>query len=74
MDTKEMTTSDGLQQRMMLDVKQVATMLSCSPRTVYRLADYGRMPRPVKLGALVRWPKAVLDKWIADGCPSCRRR
>lgn len=56
----------------MLNVGDVAKLLRCSSRTVYRLADSGRMPRPVKLGALVRWPKAAIDAWIADGCPNCR--
>jgi len=56
----------------MLTVHDVARMLNCSARTVYRLTDSGKMPRPVKLGALVRWPKAVIERWIADGCPSIR--
>lgn len=57
----------------MLTVHDVATLLSCSSRTVYRLADSGRMPRPVKLGALVRWSKAVVEQWIATGCPDQRK-
>ena len=57
----------------MLTVHEVARMLNCSARTVYRLTDSGRMPRPVKLGALVRWSRATLEQWIADGCPSCRK-
>lgn len=57
----------------LLDVKTVASILSCSPRHVYRLSDSGRMPGPVKLGALVRWNQAALDEWIAAGCPSCRQ-
>lgn len=55
-----------------LNVKQTAALLVCSPRTCYRLADAGLMPRPHKLGALVRWSKADLEKWIADGCPKVR--
>lgn len=55
----------------MLDVKAVAAMLGCSERHVYRLADSGRMPRPAKLGALVRWSRERLERWIADGCPDC---
>jgi excisionase family DNA binding protein len=58
----------------MLNVDDVAAMLRCSVRTVYRLADSGRMPRPVKLGALVRWSREVVEGWIADGCPRCERR
>ncbi len=54
----------------MLSVDDIATdYLGCSTRHVYRLADSGRMPRPVKLGSLVRWPRAVIEQWIADGCP-----
>ncbi len=58
---------------MMLDVGDVAELLNCSSRHVYRLADAGKMPPPIKLGALVRWDKSVLAKWIADGCPPIRR-
>ncbi len=54
----------------MLTVHEVARMLNCSARTVYRLVDAGKMPRPVKLGALVRWPKTAIEQWIAEGCPS----
>ena len=58
----------------MLTVDDVAGELKCSTRTVYRLADSGRIPRPVKLGALVRWPRRVLEQWVADDCPSCAKR
>ena len=56
----------------MLDVEGVAALLNCSTRHVYRLADMRRMPRPVKLGALVRWSRAAVESWISQGCPSCR--
>jgi excisionase family DNA binding protein len=55
------------------DVRVVAAKLDCSPRHVYRMADAGRMPRPLRLGSLVRWDLDELDRWIADGCPSCRK-
>ena len=53
----------------MLRVHDVARMLCCSVRTVYRLNDSGRMPRPIKLGVLVRWPREGIEAWIAEGCP-----
>jgi len=56
----------------LLDVQAVAKLLNCSPRTVYRLTDAGRMPRTVKLGALVRWRRAELTAWLDAGCPSVR--
>ena len=58
----------------MLDVGQVAALLRCSTRHVYRLADAGKMPRPFKLGALVRWRRAALLAWLEAGCPPCRGR
>ena len=54
----------------LLDVGQVAERLNCSARSVYRLADDGRMPPPVKLGSLVRWRADELAQWIDGGCPS----
>ena len=57
----------------LLDVRQVAAMLGCSTRHVYRLSDSGRMPRPIKLGALVRWDrKLIVEQWIAEGCKPVR--
>jgi excisionase family DNA binding protein len=55
----------------LLDVRAVAVLLGgCSTRHVHRLADAGRMPRPIKLGTLVRWRRAELEAWIGAGCPS----
>ena len=61
----------------MLTVDGVATLLACSPRSVRRLADQGKVPRPVRIGGMVRWPRAAIEKWCAEGCPAvatCRRR
>ena len=56
----------------LIDVQEVARLLACSTRHVYRMSDAGRMPPPLKLGALVRWNRAVLDAWITAGCKSVR--
>ena len=56
----------------LLDVGEVAELLNCSRRHVYRLSDAGRMPPPVKLGALVRWRRAELLSWMEDGCRPVR--
>lgn len=59
----------------LLDVRAVAALLGgCSVRHVYRLADAGKMPRPVKLGSLIRWSRSDLQAWIDSGCPSMRNR
>jgi len=56
----------------LLDVGELSRILGCSARHVYRLADAGRIPAPVKLGALVRWNRATVDAWIKQGCPAVR--
>jgi excisionase family DNA binding protein len=66
--------SDATAAPQLLSVDDVAQLLSCSPHHVYRMADVGRMPQPVKLGALVRWRRTDLDNWLAAGCPTCDER
>lgn len=56
----------------LLKVGEVAGLLGCSGRQVYRLADGGKMPRPVKLGGSVRWRRREVQDWIDAGCPSVR--
>ena len=63
----------------LLTVRQVAAMLGCSARHVYRLSDRGAMPRPTKLGeVLVRWNRRTgdastgIEDWIAGGCKPIR--
>ena len=57
----------------LLDVQQVAELLNCSARHVYRLTDAGRLPRPVRLGSLVRWSRSAIEQWISKGCPPLRK-
>ena len=54
----------------MLTVHGVAALLACSARTIYRLADAGRIPRPIRIGGMVRWPREWLERWVAEGCPA----
>ncbi len=52
----------------LIDAKAVAAMLGCSWRTIYRLADAGKMPRPLKLGRLTRWRRDQVEAFILNGC------
>lgn len=56
------------------DVAAVAERLAVSKRHVLRLCDAGRLPRPIRLGRLVRWDLDAIDEWIAAGCPRVERR
>ena len=58
-----------------LDLGQLATLLSCSERHIRRLADEGALPQPVKVGSLQRWrlrtgdPNTGILDWLEAGCP-----
>jgi excisionase family DNA binding protein len=54
----------------MLSTQDVAKMMNCSDRHVTNLRKRGRMPPPVKLGTLVRWPRTKIEDWIQAGCPA----
>ena len=69
-----MATQTPTESSRLLDVVAVAKMLDVSPRHVYRLADAGRMTRPVKLGGAVRWDRDVIKPWIDAGCPTVDSR
>ncbi|MBC8288912.1 MAG: helix-turn-helix domain-containing protein [Planctomycetes bacterium] len=56
----------------LMTVEAVAAMLAVSSRHVYRLADSGKMPRPVKLGGSNRWDREVIENWIRESCPAVR--
>lgn len=55
----------------MIGKRELAAMLGCSPETIDRLRKRGAIPAPARLGVLVRWPRAVIPDWVADGCPPC---
>ncbi len=57
----------------LLTIKEVASLLTCSSRSVHRLVDTGSMPPPIKLGRLIRWSRRTLLKWIEDDCPPVRK-
>ena len=50
----------------MIDVREVATILNVSTRTVRRLASNGTLPQPIRFGRNVRWRLTDIDMWIAN--------
>ncbi|MFO7858943.1 MAG: helix-turn-helix domain-containing protein [Ectothiorhodospiraceae bacterium] len=53
----------------MLTSEDVARLLGCSKRTVRRLVAKGQIPRPLRIGRLIRWQQDVIVTWMAGGCP-----
>jgi len=56
----------------LLTIDDLAALLGCSRRTVHRLIERGRVPKPCRFGSLLRWPRTQVDEWVARGCPDCR--
>ena len=52
----------------LLNVHEVAALLGCSWRSVYRFSDAGRIPRGCKIGSLRKWNSSELDEFIRGGC------
>jgi len=51
---------------------EVARRLDCSPSTVDRMDQSGRMPQSIRLGGMRRWRATEISQWVADGCPRIR--
>ena len=64
---RPITTNDNLQ---MLTASDVAERLRISVRGVWRQVSTGRMPAPIYVGRLARWPQATIKDWMEQGCPS----
>lgn len=55
----------------MIDVGELAQLLSLSKRSIWRMLSRGQLIKPKKLGGAVRWNLGEVRQWIYDGCPDC---
>ena len=53
----------------LLSAEDLARELGFSVRTIRRLDESGRLPRPVRIGRAVRWRRAEVRAWTEAGCP-----
>jgi predicted DNA-binding transcriptional regulator AlpA len=56
----------------LVDAKEAARLCRISESMLYKLNAAGRMPKPVRLGSLLRWRRRDLLEWIDAGCPTGR--
>ena len=57
---------------MLIDVRRLAELLSCSQRHVWKLRAENRIPPPTQLGGMIRWQESEIRSWIAAGCPAAQ--
>ncbi len=66
----EINVRTGLGAPTLLSADELAGQLKMSPRSVWRLESAGKIPRPIRLGRLVRWSQEEITRWITAGAPS----
>ena len=60
-------------QSLLLNAKQVATLLGISVSSFYSMRSCGRIPLPTRLGRSVRWNRQEILNWIEADCPPLNR-
>ncbi len=60
--------------REMLTVEQVAAMLAIGVRSVWRKAQDGRLPPPIKMTGSTRWAKSTLQDWITEQATAASKK
>jgi len=59
--------SNDWQDERLLSAKDLAEILGCSQRSIWRLCSSGRLPSPVRLGPrLVRWRAKDVERWLGS--------
>ena len=61
---------DSGEESALVDVKEAARMCSISASMLYKLNVAGVLPKPIKLGKLLRWKRQDILEWIDQGCPT----
>jgi len=73
LETNDQAKCESAVQSLAVNVTQLAEMLSVSSRSIWRLSDSGKLPKPVRLGRSVRWNRREIEEWVEAGCPSRRQ-
>ena len=55
-----------------LSASDLAKRLGVSLRHIRRMDSSGRLPKPIRLGASIRWPISEIESWLQAGAPDRR--
>lgn len=50
----------------LINIRETAALLGCSPSTIWRRAADGSIPPPIRLGGMTRWSEAEMAEFLAD--------
>jgi len=68
-----MVNRENTIQTLLTDVRGLATMINRSERTIHRLNDSGKIPKPLRINRGLLWRKSDILLWLENDCPSRRQ-
>lgn len=66
--------SENYRAPLLINVSELAIMLKCSTRTIWRMESAGLLPHPIRFGGQVRWRYQDIVQWIEQSCPPNKPR
>ena len=52
----------------LLTIRDLATILKVSQRSIWRLVASGQLVEPLRVGGSIRWRRDDIRDWIDNGC------
>ena len=68
-----MTSEHRDRPQLAMSARELAERLDISVRHLRRLDSAGAVPKPIRLGRLVRWLASEIEPWLAAGAPDRQR-
>jgi prophage regulatory protein len=68
-ELRKLTVLLGAPEKELLAAPEASALCSSSTASWHRGNASGLIPRPLKIGGLVRWSRRELMAWIEHGCP-----
>ena len=59
-------TLDASKSFELLSLRELADLLKVSPGNARLLAAKGSLPRPVRVGRLLRWRRDAIEQWLSQ--------
>jgi predicted DNA-binding transcriptional regulator AlpA len=59
--------------KLLLRAAEFGALIGTSERWIWDKHNAGNLPRPVRIGRLVRWRRSDIEAWIEAGCPDCSK-
>jgi excisionase family DNA binding protein len=53
-------------ENVLLSTDEVAKMLAICKRTLFRLVAVGEFPKPIRLGAAMRWRRETIERFLSE--------